>query len=283
VAIYNNIGRYAESTETLEFSLDMFPGNKDLSEALFFSYVREGKLLKQQNQALTLYKAHQQENHAQWAVESMYLISLNLKFETKVLDIAYLLMLKLMKEPKFVFDKKFVLLHIKILSKQLKFKDAIDFIDRQSEFFQDKLERQTIESGLYLLAGNHILAINTYFNMLRINSHINQYSDMNTQYRQCIAIIIDDFLPKKKKHELKSNIEALVAKADTKGVNFDPITIEAEPEEVLINLIASCKNLRKNIAVDGTSKRVMGIANEMKRTSYLSDLEYKFMLALNYP
>lgn len=31
----------------------------------------------------------------------MYLISLNLKFETKVLDIAYLLMLKLMKEPGF--------------------------------------------------------------------------------------------------------------------------------------------------------------------------------------
>jgi hypothetical protein len=28
-----------------------------------------------------------------------------------------------------------VLLHIKILSKQLKFKDAIDFIDRQNEFF----------------------------------------------------------------------------------------------------------------------------------------------------
>jgi hypothetical protein len=47
----------------------------------------------------------------------MYLISLNLKFETKVLDIAYLLMLKLMKEPKFQYDKKFVLLHIKILSK----------------------------------------------------------------------------------------------------------------------------------------------------------------------
>ena len=88
-----------------------------------------------------MYKAYQQEDHAQWAVESMYLISLNLKFETKVLDIAYLLMLKLMKEPKFEFDKKFVMLHVKILSKQSKFKDAVDFIDRQSDFFPDKLER----------------------------------------------------------------------------------------------------------------------------------------------
>ncbi len=47
----------------------------------------------------------------------MYLISLNLKFETKILDIAYLLMLKLMKEPTFVIDKKFVLLYLKILQK----------------------------------------------------------------------------------------------------------------------------------------------------------------------
>jgi hypothetical protein len=47
----------------------------------------------------------------------MYLISLNLKFETRVLDIAYLLMLKLMKEPDYSIDKKFVLLYVKVLQK----------------------------------------------------------------------------------------------------------------------------------------------------------------------
>jgi hypothetical protein len=31
--------------------------NEELSEELFFSYVRENKLLKQQNQALQLYKS----------------------------------------------------------------------------------------------------------------------------------------------------------------------------------------------------------------------------------
>lgn len=45
----------------------------------------------------------------------MYLINLSLKFETKILDIAYLLLLKLMKEPNFVMDKKFMMLHLKIL------------------------------------------------------------------------------------------------------------------------------------------------------------------------
>lgn len=71
----------------------------------------------------------------------MYLISLNLKFETKILDIAYLLMLKMMKEPSFVIDKKFILLYLKILSKQGKYKEAIDFIDLKSDFFTDKMER----------------------------------------------------------------------------------------------------------------------------------------------
>jgi hypothetical protein len=42
----------------------MYPGHKELSEGLFCSYVREGKLLKQQNQALTLYKAYQEDLHA---------------------------------------------------------------------------------------------------------------------------------------------------------------------------------------------------------------------------
>lgn len=34
--------------------------------------------------------------------------------------------------------------------------------------------------------------------------------------------------------------------------------------------------------VDGSSKRILGLANEMKRTSFLTDLEYKYVLALNY-
>lgn len=47
-------------------------------------------------------------------------------------------------------------------------------------------------------------------------------------------------------------------------------------------MIVSIKNLRKDIAIDGASKRVIGIANEMKRTSYICDMEYKYVLALNY-
>jgi len=48
-AIYHHLGRYDEATAALEYINSLFPGKKDLGEALFFSYVREGKLLKQQN------------------------------------------------------------------------------------------------------------------------------------------------------------------------------------------------------------------------------------------
>lgn len=216
----------------------------------------------------------------------MYLISLNLKFETKVLDIAYLLNLKLMKEPNFKYDKKFVLLHIKILTKQGKFKDAIDFIDRKQELFPEKLERQQLEVDLYLKANNYVVAINVFFTMLRINSHINQYTDMWKQYRNCIRIICDDYLPKKKKFALPNNIDQKVAelekKNDSKNVNFDPLTVDAKEQDILINLILSIKNLRKTINIEGSSKRVKGIANEMKRNSYICDLEVKYVLAVNY-
>ena len=47
----------------------------------------------------------------------MYLISLSLRFETKILDIAYLLLLKLMKEPNFQIDQNFIKLYLKVLTK----------------------------------------------------------------------------------------------------------------------------------------------------------------------
>jgi hypothetical protein len=109
------MGHYSETTALLEGVCVSNPDNEELGEELFFSYVRENKFLKQQNQALALYKMTQKEGHALWAVEVMYLISLNLKFETKILDIAYLLLLKTMKHPDFIMDKKFVLMYIKVL------------------------------------------------------------------------------------------------------------------------------------------------------------------------
>ena len=49
VAIYNNLGSYNQATQLLEYILNLFPNKKDLQEQLFYSYVREGMLLKQQN------------------------------------------------------------------------------------------------------------------------------------------------------------------------------------------------------------------------------------------
>ena len=65
-------------------------------------------------------------------------------------------------------------------------------------------------------------------------------------------------------------------------MNFDPITIEEQPEDVLINLMRSVNNLRKDIAVNEGSKRIMEIAAKMERASYLTELELKYVLALNY-
>jgi hypothetical protein len=68
----------------------------------------------------------------------MTLISSTLKFETKILDIAYLLLLKLMKEPKFQLDMKFINLYLKVLTKQNRHKEALDFIDIKGAYFETK-------------------------------------------------------------------------------------------------------------------------------------------------
>ena len=139
-----------------------------------------------------------------------------------------------------------------------------------------------METYLYLAYNNHILAINVYFNMLRINSHINQYQDMWPLYKETIRVIVDDYLPKKKGYVFNAQFEHNFLKQETKGINFDPLTVEVSPEDILNNLVASIKNIRKGIAVDTNSVRIVAIANEMKRTSFMADMEYKYCLALRF-
>ena len=57
--------------------------------------------------------------------------------------------------------------------------------------------------------------------------------------------------------------------------------MEDKPEDILLNLISSIKNLRKNVVADTSSRKMMELACKIKRTSYLSELEFKFCIALN--
>lgn len=47
LTIYNDLGMYNESTALLEFVMSVNLDNEELCQELFFSYVRENKLLKQ--------------------------------------------------------------------------------------------------------------------------------------------------------------------------------------------------------------------------------------------
>ena len=190
----------------------------------------------------------------------MYLISLSLRFETKILDIAYLLLLKLMKEPNFEIDGKFIRLYLKVLTKQGKYKEALDFIDMKSQFFEgNKIEKQKMEASLFHASGNPELTINVLFNMLRLNSNVHQYKEIWHVYRQCIRIIVDDHLPKKN-FEFKPNIdfsapEGGAAVATT--ANFEHISVDDKPDKIVRILFQSLRNLRKlSQNVDVTQKRL---------------------------
>lgn len=66
---------------------------------------------------------------------SMTLIFSTLKFETKILDIGYLLLLKLLKEPKYEVDMSFAFLFTDLLAKQKRYNDALKFLDEKSHLF----------------------------------------------------------------------------------------------------------------------------------------------------
>jgi len=77
-------------------------------------------------------------------------------------------------------------------------------------------------------------------------------------------LVLNDFVPKVKGYEYKNNIDyQLMQSADTAkggGFNFEPITFEDKPENVMQNLFLSVKNLRKNLVIDSTSRKQVEIA-----------------------
>ena len=78
-------------------------------------------------------------------------------------------------------------------------------------------------------------------------------------YKSCIRLIVHEFLPKIRLYEYKPNIDYLLTQSDTKGINFDPITVEDKNEEILFNLISSIKNLRKNVNIEISSKKMQEV------------------------
>ena len=107
---------------------------------------------------------------------------------------------------------------------------------------------------------NPVLTINVYFNMLRINSHLNHYQDtLWDTYKTCIRLILHEYLPKIKSYDYKANVEYFINQQaeTTKGQNhnFDPITLEDKPENVLVNVYCSVKNLRRNLVFDSSNRK----------------------------
>jgi hypothetical protein len=115
--IYTTFGEIKNATRLLESVKGMHNGREDISTMQFFAYIRETKILDAQQQALVMYHTHNKDLFALWTIECMYLHSKRHKFETKILDLSYLLMLKLMKEDNFKMDRKFIDLYVKILSR----------------------------------------------------------------------------------------------------------------------------------------------------------------------
>jgi hypothetical protein len=96
-----------------------------------------------------------------------------------------------------------------------------------------------MEADLYFLSGNFILTINMLFNILRINSHIKHYNDRWDYYQKVIRIIVNEYLPNRTRFSLRPNFDIYLRQQDPRGVNFDPITVETEAENLLVNLLLS--------------------------------------------
>ena len=63
--------------------------------------------------------------------------------------------------------------------------------------------------------------------------------------------------------------------------NFDAVNAEDRPAKILKQLYHSIRNLRKNLSPDKNNKRLLLIAQQIKRTSFLCELDLYYCYALH--
>ena len=108
----------------------------------------------------------------------MLLISKQLKFKTKIMDIANLVLLKMSKDITFKPDLKFVKLTLSIMMKKESYTDALKFLEEKKGYFETSFEKQIQEAIIHYKAGDTISALNAYFKVLKPNSTTAGFCDL---------------------------------------------------------------------------------------------------------
>ena len=137
------------------------------------------------------------------------------------------------------------------------------------------------EASLYHANGEPIETINKLFAMLKENNTLNKYKDIWYVYRRCIRIILDDHLPKNQ-FEFRPTCEfSSIEGGVSSNASFDQVTAEFALDKIMRILYISIKNMRKPPPqIDVTNKRDNMVMQQMRRTSYLSEIEFLYVFAL---
>ena len=112
-----------------------------------------------------------------------------------MLDVGWLLLLKLLKEPGFKFDRPFIDLYIKNQRANKEYPDAITFIKKhRNHFGNDEYGYLKTEAELYYKNLDYRMAINSYYELLRPNSNPENFrEELYDDYISVIRLVINDF------------------------------------------------------------------------------------------
>ena len=132
------------------------------------------------------------------------------------------------------------------------------------------------------------MALDKYLNMVRINyAIVSNFKDIWDIVKAFIRFAINDYIPGiDPKFELKPNFyDKFEDMKNLKGIKFDPVSIQPSDfeKEVVVNLVASFKNVRDNIPENKKDETISSLKNKMERDSFRSEMELHMNFAFCYP
>jgi len=163
--VFREGGAASEATACFESALANDPNNEELAHCVFGAYVRGRDYLKQQQLAQKMFKAHGCDEYFLWSLAATVL-QVQFGAPAKLLVLTQRQLSKRAEEGKMKTYEE-VQLYIDVLSRQLKYQDAVGVVDSAlGDLFSSKVERLQTKARLLVLQEGGVAEACAVYNQL---------------------------------------------------------------------------------------------------------------------
>lgn len=275
VGVFRELRAYTHIAELYEKAFQTSP-TQQLAQQLFEAYAADFRFVEQQSLCMKLFKRYEALDYAVRAAECLYLTAKVDLRQSRMAEIAQLLLNKVTRTQEFQCSEAFLRVYVLVLIEVRQFAEAIALLEQYAPCMPNFVERTTFLANLHRKTGQKIQALNYFHDILRLNLVEATARPLWSSYCAYIDtvfdLVADAIQPAPTSEAVPLDPAAYFVKnldSSSKGNAYKPFTGTESLTSVLTLALGNIKGAKE--AVEGAGK----VAKEARREAYLAELEFK--------